>query len=108
MNGKAGWLYGVLAPAVLALGLAGCGGGSGSSDRDRGDVDDDDDEPAREMTIEVPYPVSANDRLVVTSPEPAEIRVSHSFEPDLRTVTLLSGSAELLRGDFDRVETGQE
>ena len=52
--------------------------------------------------------IYATSLLVVTSPEPAEIWVRHSFEPDWRTVTLLSGSAELVCGGFDRVETGEE
>ena len=80
-------IYGLLAMATLILGLSGCGGGSSEDDRNR------------QMTIDVPYPVTDTDRLVVTSLEPAEIRVQHTLAPDLRTVTLLSGSAELLRGN---------
>ena len=81
-------IYGLLAMATLTLALSGCGGGSNEDDRNR------------QMAIEVPYPVTDTDRLVVTSLEPAEIRVQHTLATDLRTVTLLSGSAELLRGNY--------
>ena len=81
-------IYGLLAMTALTLGLGGCCGGSSENDRNR------------QMMIDVPYPVTDTDRLVVTSLEPAEIRVQHTLDPDLRTVTLLSGSAELLRGNY--------
>lgn len=85
MNGKTRLMYGVLGMALLML--SGCGGGNGPDPVNGGG----------EMAIGVAYSLSANDRLVVTSPEPAAIRVRHSVSPDQRTVTLLSGSAELLQ-----------
>lgn len=97
MNGKTRLVYRVLGVTALTLTLGSCGGGGGSGGGgdDRGDA-----VPApvdAQMEIGVAYSVSANDRLVVTGREPAEIRVRHSLSPDQRTVTLVSGRAELLQ-----------
>ncbi len=85
MNGKARLMYGVLGMALLML--SGCGDGN----------DPDPVNSGSETVIGVSYVVSTNNRLVVTSSEPAEIRVRHSVSPDQRTVMLVSGRAELLQ-----------
>jgi len=93
MSAKTRLLYGLLITTVLTLG--GCGGGGSSGGGERSD-----EEPAPtggEMEKGVAYSVSANDRLVVISPEPAEIQMRHSLFPEQRTVTLVSGDAELLQ-----------
>lgn len=80
----------VMTAAALAgtLLLTACGGGGGGSTSESG------------MTPGVEYAVAANDRLVSTSPEAAVIQVRHDLASDIRYVTLLEGSAELLQGAF--------
>ena len=95
MNGNTRLVYRALGVTALTLTLGSCGGGGGGGGEDRGDA-----VPApvdARMEIGVAYAVSANDRLVVTGREAAEIRVRHSLSPDQRTVTLVSGRAELLQ-----------
>ena len=94
MNAKTRSAVGLPSFAVLILALSGCGGGGGGGNESSHDspsaVDD-------QMQVGVPYRLSENDRLVVTSPQPAVIQVSHSLSPDRHTVTLVAGSAELLQ-----------
>lgn len=94
MNAKTKTAFGLPSFAALILALSGCGGGGSGGDESSHDNRNAVD---YQMQIGIPYRVSANDRLVVTSPQPAVVQVSHSLSPDRHTVTLVSGSAELLQ-----------
>lgn len=73
--------------ALLLLStLYGCGGGG-----DTGTVDG----PIA-MNLNTPYSIDANDTINPTSTDP-EIEVSYDPATEIRTVTLLSGSAEIIR-----------
>jgi len=78
---------------VAVAGLGGCGGGGGSTESSNAPV-----EPKAEyMEPGAEYTVQPNDRVVVTSPDPARFTVRHDSATNARQVILLSGSAELQR-----------
>ena len=81
-------LYHLLLLLVLCLGmlqLVGCSSGGTSSVA---------------MVAGVEYAVAPGDRLVSTSATPALMEVRHDYETDIRYVTLLEGSADLLYGNY--------
>jgi len=86
----------------LGVILSGCGGSSGSSP-DPGPSPDPDPGPDPEVTMEEGevYPVSADDRLVNTSPEAARIQVRFELDEEAGTtsaeVVLLEGHADLFQ-----------
>lgn len=81
--------------ALALIGIVGCGGGSGSAQNQNPEASA---EPrAESMELGTEYSVQPNDRVVVTSSDPARLRVVHDSDADARRVTLLSGSAELHR-----------
>ena len=78
---------------VALAALGGCGGGGGSTEGSNAPV-----EPRVEsMELAAEYTVQPNDRVVVTSPDPARFSVRHDSSTNVRQVILLSGSAELQR-----------
>lgn len=79
-------LYPALLLAIAGL-IAGCGSGGDQSDS----------QPGLEMEIGVAYSVKANDRIVSTSPEPAEVGIEHDMKTGDREAMLLSGSADLFQ-----------
>ncbi len=80
----------VLLAALAALG--GCGGG-GSTEGSNAEM-----EPRLvHMELAAEYTVQPNDRIVVTSPDPARFSVRHDSSTNVRQVILLSGRAELQR-----------
>lgn len=72
--------------ASTGLGMSACGGDGFGGDT-----------KSAAMVIGQEYAASRHDRVVTTGPEAAEISIRHEQVTDLRHVTLLSGSADLLR-----------
>ncbi|MEA3352923.1 MAG: hypothetical protein U9Q33_03770 [Campylobacterota bacterium] len=81
----------IFIPAVTALFLSACGGGSESSFKNAQTIQD--------LELDIPVRVYEGDTLTKND-ENTTINVSHEIENDIKIVTLLSGSATLLRGEL--------
>ncbi|MFO8004835.1 hypothetical protein [Thioalkalivibrio sp.] len=80
---------------VSIAGLGGCGGGGGSTETETPNTPV---APTAEMMEPgAEYTVQPNDRVVVTSQDPARFSVRHDSATNDRQVILRSGSAELQR-----------
>jgi hypothetical protein len=80
-----------IAVLITALALAGCGGG-GNAGGDAAPV-------GISLAIGVPVTVFPGDQLEPSSSN-TRINVVHNINNNTKQVTLLEGSANLLRGDF--------
>ena len=86
-SNKAQRLVAAAAILVAAVVLSACGGDGGSV------------EPSITMVEGQAYQIGENSSMVATSIPPPVIEVVHDFDTNIRSVTMLSGTAELY-GDY--------